>query len=169
LVVKQDFQEAATWYRKTAEQGDPKSQNNPGVLRATGQGVPRDGVEVVRWYRLAAEQNDFEAHSNLAVMYLQGRGVRHDPERALQLCRKAAEGGYAVVQNNLALMYANGQALDRDYVWAYAWLDLASAEIAGAAQLRDRIGKEMAYSIVRAKDLAARKRHELEEKGRARK
>ena len=114
------------------------------------------------------EQNDPEGTSNLAMMYLQGRAVNRDLVQAFQLLRRAAEQGYAAAQNNLALMYANGQAVARDYVWAYAWLDLAAAQISGSADLRDRIGKEMTSDeIARARDLAARKREELVQKGRA--
>ena len=154
------------WYRRAALQGDPEAQNNLGVLFATGQGVRRNDVEAIHWYRLAAGQDDPEATSNLASMYLQGRAVKRDLVQAFQLFRKAAERGYAVAQNNLALMYANGQAVAKDYVWAYAWADVASARISASAHLRDRIAKEMtADEVARARDLAARKRSELKEKG----
>ena len=62
-------------------------------------------------------------------------------------------------------MYANGQSVNRDYVWAYAWLDLAAAQIQASALLRDKVAREMTTDeIGRARDLAARKRLELNQK-----
>ena len=101
-------------------------------------------------------------------MYLLGRAVKRNFAHAFQLFEKAAEQGYAVAQNNLGLMYANGQAVARDYVWAYAWLDLAAAQISGCTNLRDRIGKEMTpEEIVRARDIATSKRAEFARKREA--
>jgi TPR repeat protein len=89
-----------------------------------------------------------------------------DLARAFQLFLKATEQGYAVAQNNLAIMYANGQAVARDYVWAYAWLDVASRQVPEYSELRDRIAKEMRPDeVARGQDLAARKRAELSRKG----
>jgi TPR repeat protein len=64
-------------------------------------------------------------------------------------------------------MYANGQAVGKDYGWAYAWLDIASAQIPGCGELRDRISAEMTpVEIARARNLADRKREELTQKNR---
>jgi TPR repeat protein len=98
-------------------------------------------------------------------MYLQGRAVKQDFARAFRLFLKAAQSGYAIARNNLAIMYPNGQAVAKDYVWADAWLNVASEQISGCSDLRDRIAKEMRPDeIIRARDLAARKRAELSEK-----
>ena len=165
--LAQDWQQAAFWYRKSAEQGDAEAQNNLGALYAKGQGVPQSDAEALHWYRLAAEQNDPEGISNLGTMYLQGRAVECDYDQAFKLFLKAANLGYAVAQNNLALMYANGEAVDKDYAWAYAWLDIAATQIAGCAELRDRITAEMTpVEIARAHNLANGKREELTQKNR---
>ena len=104
----------------------------------------------------------------MGTAYLQGRAVECDFVQAFELFLKAANLGYAVAQNNLALMYAKGQALDKDYVWAYAWLDIAATQIAGCAELRDRICAEMTpVEIARAHNLADRKHEELTQKYRA--
>ena len=162
LGVKQDFSEAAAWYRKAADQGDAESQNDLGVLYSTGQGVPLDDVEAVRLYRLAASQDDPEGISNLASMLLKGRGVPRDPDQALELFAKAASRGYSVAQNNLAIMYANGAAGKPDYVKAYAWLDLAAAEISNASELRDKLAKVMTpVQLTEARQLAEQRRKEI--------
>jgi hypothetical protein len=46
--------QAATWYRKAAEQGDPAAQATLGLLYSIGQGVGRDDVEAFFWFDLAA-------------------------------------------------------------------------------------------------------------------
>ncbi len=162
-----DCKQAAFWYRKSAEQGDPEARNNLGALYAKGEGVPQSDAQALHWYRLAAKQEDPGGISNLGTMYLQGRAVKRDFVKAFELFRKAANLGYAVAQNNLALMYANGQAVDKDYVWAYAWLDVASAQLSGCTELRDRIGAEMTPAdITHAHILANRKREELTQKNK---
>jgi len=162
LGLECDLKQAAAWYRKAADQGDAEAQNNLGALYATGRGVRRDDRQAVRWYALAAARNDPEATSNLGVMYLQGRAVKRDLPKALELIKKAAGQGYAVAQNNLALMYANGQGVPRDYVLAYTWFVIASDQISGCEQLRDRVAQEMtADDIARARELASRTRFEI--------
>jgi hypothetical protein len=65
-------------------------------------------------------------------------------------------------------MFANGEAVARDYVWAYAWADLAAAEISGCAELRDRIGREMtADHLAHPRALAVRKREDIAQKAGA--
>jgi hypothetical protein len=46
--------QAAVWYRKVAEQGDPTAQATLGSLYSVGQGVTRDDVEAFFWFDLAA-------------------------------------------------------------------------------------------------------------------
>jgi TPR repeat protein len=52
--IPRDMQQAAAWYRKAADQGDPTAQGTLGVLYSIGQGVPRDDVEAYFWLDLAA-------------------------------------------------------------------------------------------------------------------
>ena len=68
--VPQNYEEAAKWTRKAAEQGRAWAQYN--------LGVPQDYVEAAKWYRKAAEQGDAEAQHNLGVMYYNGEGVPQD-------------------------------------------------------------------------------------------
>ncbi len=76
--VKQDFGEAAAWYRKAAEQGYAPAQNGLAGLYLHGQGVPRDESQAARYYRMAAEQGDSDGQSNLAWRYMYGEGVSAD-------------------------------------------------------------------------------------------
>jgi len=53
----QDFGQSAAWYRKAAEQGEAKAQNNLSLLYAKGRGIPQDFVLAYMWASLAASQN----------------------------------------------------------------------------------------------------------------
>lgn len=56
-----DFAEAAKWFRKAAEQGDPMGQGMLGWLYATGRGVDKDLKSAVEWFRKGAAQGNAEA------------------------------------------------------------------------------------------------------------
>ena len=53
--VVQDYNEAADWYRKAAEQGDVGAQATVGLLYSIGQGLPQSYVEGYYWLDLAAQ------------------------------------------------------------------------------------------------------------------
>jgi hypothetical protein len=76
--VPQNFAQAATWFRKAAEQGLPVAQTNLGVLYEEGRGVPHDYVLAATWYRKAAEQGNAEAQADLGFAYGKGHGVPQD-------------------------------------------------------------------------------------------
>jgi TPR repeat protein len=52
--VPQDYAEAARWYRRAAEQGDPQAQYNLGLAYARGEGVTQNVVDAHMWFNLAA-------------------------------------------------------------------------------------------------------------------
>jgi hypothetical protein len=70
--------EAASWYRKSAEQGYAPAQAGLGVLYDLGQGVSQDYQQALFWYAKAAEQGDSKAQNNLGFMYSEGKGVAQD-------------------------------------------------------------------------------------------
>lgn len=51
--MKQDFQLAALWYRRAAEQGWALAQINLARLLENGEGVAENKPEAFYWYRLA--------------------------------------------------------------------------------------------------------------------
>jgi hypothetical protein len=83
--MPKDLVQAATWYRKAAEQGNTDAQFNLGAMYEHGVGMPVNYAEAARWYRPAAESGDIDALSNLGVLYATGRGVPQDKVLALAL------------------------------------------------------------------------------------
>jgi hypothetical protein len=65
--VPQDYAEAAKWYRKAAEQGEPSAQNNLGFMYGKGRGVPPDYVQAHMWYNLAVSRYRPGADRDMAV------------------------------------------------------------------------------------------------------
>ncbi|UXZ04738.1 tetratricopeptide repeat protein [Moraxella nasicaprae] len=90
---KEDFENAAKFYAKAAEQGHAKSQYNLATMYSDGQGVARDEKKAAEWYTKAAEQGHPEAQFNLAVMYRKGYGVAKDKAIAKEWFGKACDNG----------------------------------------------------------------------------
>ena len=66
--VAQDDQQAVTWYRKAAEQGDADAQYNLGIRYADGKGVTQDYIEAHMWFSLAAAGGEERAIKNRAIV-----------------------------------------------------------------------------------------------------
>ena len=49
----QNYAEAVRWYRKAAEQGDPRAQFHLGVFHAKGEGIPQDDITAYKWTNIA--------------------------------------------------------------------------------------------------------------------
>jgi uncharacterized caspase-like protein len=60
LGVPPDFQAAASWYRRAAEQNYSRAAINLGSLYERGLGVPQDPAQALMWYRRAAGLPDLQ-------------------------------------------------------------------------------------------------------------
>ena len=121
-----NYQEAAKWFRRAAEQGYAEAQYNLGRMYDYGQGVPQDQQEAVRWYRLAADQGLAAAQHNLGGKYYQGKGVLQNYPEAVKWFRLAAGQGLSDSQYNLGVMYLKGQGMPKDFQEAVKWFRLAA-------------------------------------------
>ncbi len=83
---------AAEWYRKAAEQGDARAQNNLGYMYDTNRGVEADAEQAVYWYQLAATAGNVNAQINLANSYHRGRGVEQNDDKALEWYTQVFDG-----------------------------------------------------------------------------
>lgn len=80
--VKQDYAEAAKWYRMAAEQGLFVADFELGELYIHGQGVPRDDAEGAKRIRIGAEAGIPSAKLQMSFLYLNGIGVRQNWQEA---------------------------------------------------------------------------------------
>ena len=126
-----------------AKGGDPKAQNELGVMYYTGEAVSKniagqvldnDPELAAGWFYRAAEQGYADAQFNLGLMYANGEGVEADTSKAVELFMKAAEQGNIDAQNNLAAMYFTGEGVARDVDKAIEWFEKAAKQGNAEAQ-----------------------------------
>jgi hypothetical protein len=73
-----DYDQAANWFRASAEQGFAEGQNSLAYCYLKGIGVPHDDSQAAHWARLAAEQGHPRSEALLAYLYEQGKGLPLD-------------------------------------------------------------------------------------------
>jgi len=76
------------------------------------------------WIPLA-EKEDAASQAGIGFMYHRGMGVIVDNGKAAYWLRKAAEHGQPEGQFMLGSLYFYGAGVEKSYVQAYAWCDLA--------------------------------------------
>ncbi len=133
------YSDAASWYRRSAEQGDPLAQGSLGRLYVSGQGVLVDYVQAYKWSRAAADQDDPLGEFTIATVNALGNGRPVDAREALVWARKAAEQDCeskfrlpaicAQAQAMLGDGYLVGAGVPQDYIYAYMWANLAAATL----------------------------------------
>jgi TPR repeat protein len=147
--MEQDFKDAAKWFRKASEQGNPGAQINLGLMYLRGKGIMEDDKEAAKWFRKAAEQGIADAQLYLGLMYGSGEGVPEDLKEAAEWFRKAAEQGNADAQFNLGFMYGKGDGVLQDDVTAYAWWDISAAKgQEEAKKFKDLAAKELTAEVI---------------------
>ncbi len=134
--VAKNFDEAAKWYLKAADNGDRMAQGNLAYMYRTGRGVPQKYELAAQWYRKAADQGSRRSQRNLGILHQFGRGVPQDDSEAVRWYRKAADGGDAKAQANLAFMLKIGRGVEKSDKQAAAYYRKA-AEQGSARGQRD--------------------------------
>ena len=109
------------FYRKEADQGDPRAQSELALMYYEGQGAKKDYGEAVKWYRKAAEQGHAPAQHTMGVMHSAGMGVKQDPAAAVGWFRKSAAQGNALAENSLGNSYMQGIGVSKDPAQAVRW------------------------------------------------
>ncbi len=115
-------EEAAQYYRRAADQGDPDGQFGLGALYAVGEGVQRDAAMARQWLERAGGQGHGNAIVALSQAFLsENLGYKRDPGDAAGLAwvRKAAELDALPALDYLAKGYRSG---------AFGAVDVAQAE-----------------------------------------
>ena len=142
-----DYNMASEWYKKAAEKGLPKAQNNLASLYYHGQGVEKDYKKAFDWYLKAAEKEEANAQYYLGDMYYNGQGVDQDYKKAFEWFLKTAEKGHSKTQCNLGIMYYNGQGVEKDYKKAFDWFLKAAEKGHASAQYNLGIMYEYGHGV----------------------
>jgi len=138
--VPQDYAEAAEWYQKAAEIGNPNAQYKLGRMYQGygGEGIHTDIKKAFKWYHIAAKRGLAEAQDYLGLMYYSGIGVPKDYAEAAKWFRKAAEQGNVNSQFYLGAIYGYGQGVPQDYTEAAEWYRKAAEQ--GVAEAQCNLG-----------------------------
>jgi hypothetical protein len=129
-----NLQEAASWYRKAAEQGHKEAQYRYAYLLDKGSGVKKNQAEAAKWFKKAAEQGYVRAQISLAQAYYEGRGIPKDHAKAVEWLEYAAENGNARGQLLLGGMYRLGEGVTKNPKEAFYWFRRAGMQGLAAAQ-----------------------------------
>jgi TPR repeat protein len=146
--VKQNYERAAFWFRKAADQGIANAAYNLGVLYHQGLGVKADIKQAIKWYETAAKIDHPEAQYNLGIAYIEGIGVSYDPARATRYFENAANAGVMEAAYNLGLIYENGLLGQPKPEEALKWYKKASDQGSPEAKAAlEQLAKTMGVSV----------------------
>jgi localization factor PodJL len=142
--VKNDFAEAAKWYRLAADKGFALAQYRLANFLEKGTGVAPNIAEAKRYYEMAANAGNASAMHNLAVIYASGKDGAQDYAKAVEWFAKAADFGVSDSQFNLAILSARGNGTSQDLVTSYKWFAIAAkGGDTDAAQKRDEVANAL--------------------------
>lgn len=85
-----------------AEQGDPVSQYQLGLMYASANGISLDDQQAASWMRLSAAQAGADAEYQLGLMYANGKGMPKDIGQAEKWFALAASHGQPHAQKVLS-------------------------------------------------------------------
>lgn len=107
LRERERWAEAAKWYRRSAEQGEPAAKVGLALLLYRGQGVPRDRVRAFRLMLEVARTGDMIAQYNVGLMYQRGNGTERDTTKARQWFQRSADKGHEGAREKLRSLAAS--------------------------------------------------------------
>lgn len=130
-----DYNEAYSFLRPLAENGNARAQFRLAVMLQNGRGVETNRAEARKWFlaalepiRIAANSGTAWAQADLGSYYEDGIILDANYSEAARWYLRAAEQGYAGAQTNLGVMYANGQGVEPDMNRAIEWFKRAAIQ-----------------------------------------
>jgi TPR repeat protein len=109
MKIEADIVQAAEYFRRSAEGGDPQGMINWGTCLEQGRGVPINLTESARGYEEAMNRGEIHGMFCYAAMLEVGKGVQRDTARAVQLYKDAADRGHDKAQSKYGLICELGQ------------------------------------------------------------
>jgi SEL1 protein len=120
--MEQNFEKAATWFRRGIANGDRNCQYHMGLMYRDGLGVQKDGTRAAAYLKASAEQNHRKAQSALGALFLD----QGDVETAGRYFELSAGNGYIEAFYYLAEMTENGIGRDRNCQLATAYYKIVA-------------------------------------------
>ena len=101
-----------------ANSGEPRAQNNMGIMYERGWGVTQSYTEAMSWYRKAADQSLPEAQYNLGTLYHNGYGTEVNNSQAVSWFRRAASQNLPDAMYMMGLHLYYGKVVRQDQLAA---------------------------------------------------
>lgn len=89
-----NYEKAAEWYQKSADQGYEFAQYCLGLLYQDGEGVPQNYEKAAELFQMAADQGDKYSQYRLGLCYRDGEGVPKNLKKAKEYFTMAAKQGH---------------------------------------------------------------------------
>ncbi|WP_028453653.1 tetratricopeptide repeat protein [Chitinilyticum aquatile] len=118
--LPKDYVKAFTWYKKSAEEGNPDAMFSLGLMYEQGRGVTINKSQAASYYLTAAILGLPEAQTNVGILYLEGNGLPQSDASAFDYFSQAADKFEPMGINNLAYMFENGRSVQKNRTIAYA-------------------------------------------------
>jgi serine/threonine protein kinase/TPR repeat protein len=111
-----DLTEAAVWFSKAAEHGDPAGMYVLAECHLFGKGVPKDPRRAVELLTAASALNNPRAMNLLGDIYRKGVPGVTEPNfsESVKLFSRSQELGFLDAQGNLGVLYIYGQGVPKD-------------------------------------------------------
>lgn len=131
--VSQDYKKAAEWFQKAVDGENDLAKMNLAFAYHLGQGVPQDfdkAEELYLEYLGYGESESGFVESQLGDLYRDSRFERRDDAQALEYLKVAARRGFDDEQTvsvclQISEIYEQGEGVERDYVSAYMYCEIA--------------------------------------------
>jgi uncharacterized protein len=120
--LPKNFESAAAWYRKAAEQGNREAAIDLAALYLSASAYS----QARSWCEAAAKDKLPGGFYCLGYLYQHGSGVKANLKEALGWYQQGASRGNVASMQALARMYENGEGTKPDRVQAFAWLIIAA-------------------------------------------
>jgi TPR repeat protein len=116
-----DMAQAASWFRKAAEQGDSQAQAMLAGMLLAGEGIPKDVVQALDLAQKSAAQDDASGQAVLGKIYVDGLGTSQDYTQARTVLAKSAAQDHPVGQVMLGHLYEYGHGVEKNERTAAEW------------------------------------------------
>ena len=121
--ITQNYEEAAKWYSKAADQGFSKAQFNLAICYLYGEGVAQDAKIAAELFKKSAEQGNVPAIFKLGWCYYDGNGIPQDYKKAFDCFMSAAQQGHSDAQLDLGYCYNHGKGVHKNNKKAFEWYE----------------------------------------------
>ncbi|HEY5096118.1 MAG TPA: SEL1-like repeat protein [Candidatus Eremiobacteraceae bacterium] len=119
LGVKRNYDIAAAWWKKSADQGYAPAAGQYARFLLTDDGKSADSSTGLRYLHQAVAGGDEDAMTDLASLKFDGLYVPRDRKGAVALYTAASARGSMRALNHLANLYLNGEGVSRSLYQAY--------------------------------------------------